>query len=950
MEKQLHILLLVVSLVLTARPADGQGTISTVAGSTWVFCCNGGPGVNATLGTLSGVAVDSAGNIYAFDSDNNFAVRVTPAGVLAIVAGNGTSGFSGDGGPATNAAFGDPPNASGLAADAAGNLFIADTANNRVRKVAPNGIISTVAGNGAPDFSGDGGPATRASLNHPNGVAVDASGNLFIADGENYRIRKVTPDGVISTLAALTAGASSVSLTYPTGMAVDSAGNIFAAFSPAGFVRKATPDGLISTVAGNGTFGSSGDGGPATAAAMNPIGVAVDPAGNIFIGEDHRIRKIGRDGIIWTVAGDGTAGFSGDGGAALAARLYSTGRLAADSGGNLLIADSRNRRIRKITPAGMISTVAGNGLYYFGGDGGSATAGWLRYPGGVAVDLSGNIFISDAGNQRIRRVAPNGIISTLAGNGVLGFSGDGGPATAASLYDAAGLAADAAGNVFFADVNNYRVRKVTPNGGITTVAGRDSVYNYSGDGGPATAADLRYPGGVAVDGAGNVFIADTGNYRVRKVTPDGDISTVAGIGSPAGWNPYGRPWSFDGVPATLSGVYADAVAVDSKGNLFIAGGGRVRKVSPDGIITTIAGGSGSVCPGDSGPATLAALSAVGVAVDAAGNIFAADSANNRIRKIAPDGTIWTVAGNGTSAFSGDGGPATRAGLSANGVAVDNAGSLYIADFINNRIRKVLNPIDSADVPCVPPAPSFSARLRNSASHSNDIAAGSIASLYGSNLTPAFSDWEQATGFPLPISLKDVTVQLNGIAAPLLYVSWSQVNLLVPWELMGQNPIYADVTVKGISVSTGTDPVQYFTINRAAPGVFFGPGLLPAQGVVQIANTAIFAAPVTSTFLPGRPAKRGEYVTIWCTGLGDVTNRPPSGAAASSIPLSVTLAMPTVTIGGKAAAVSFSGLAPGFVGLYQINAQVPADAPVGERVPLTVTQAGVLGNTVVIAVQ
>ena len=928
MERQLHVLLLVVSLLVTARPAAGQGIITTVAGSTSAFSGSGGPAVNATLGMLSGVAVDSAGNVYAYDSDNNLVVRIAPAGVLTIVAGNGTSGFSGDGGPATNAALG-TARVSGLAVDAAGNLFIADTANNRIRKVAPNGIISTVAGNGAPDFSGDGGPATRAALDHPNGVALDASGNLFIADGGNCRIRKVTPDGTISTLAGLTAGASSVGQDYPTGIAVDSAGNVFAAFSITGFVRKATPDGLISTVAGNGTFGSSGDGGPATAAAILPTGVAVDPAGNVFIGEDHRIRKIGREGVISTVAGDGTAGFSGDGGDAIAARFNFTCGLAADSAGNLLIADGGNGRIRKITPAGAISTVAGNGLYYFGGDGGPATAARLDLStpsmppvGGVAVDSLGNVFIADTVNHRVRKVDTYGVIRTVVGNGLPGSSGDGGPATGATLIYPLGLAFDSAGNLFVADSSH--VRKVARDGTISTVAG-DGIGTMpgspSGDGGPATRAHLHSPRGVAVDAAGNLFIAETGMSRVRKVAPGGIISTVAG------------------------GVWAEAVAVDSAGNLWIAGGNFVGKVSLDGIISTIAGG-GRACPGDGGPATRAALTAYGIAVDAASNIFIADGANHRVLKTTTAGAIWTVAGNGSPVFSGDGGPATRAGLSAGAVALDSAGSLFISDTLNNRVRKVLNPAQSAAVPCVTPTPLlYGGRPADAASSSTNVAAGSMAWLSGSDLAPAFTDG-LATQLPLPTSLNDVMVWMNGIAAPLFSVSPARINLQVPWELTGQNPIALTVSVKGIS-SAG----WYFALKQAAPGVFFVSSRALTLGSVQIANSTLYAWPVDGVpGVPSRPAKRGEYVTIYCSGLGDVTNRPPSGAAASSNPLSVTLAAPTVMIGGRPALVTFSGLAPGFVGLYQINAQVPADAPVGERVPLSVTQAGAQSNTVVIAVQ
>jgi len=677
-------------LVLLSSSGFAQsGIITTYAGPQ--LPVNGAQATTQAIDVPESVAPDGTGGFYVASDTQNRVYRVTADGSISLAAGNGTNGFSGDGGPATSAQLNSP---TGLAVDAAGNLFIADTNNNCIRKVTPAGTINTVAGNGTQGFSGDGGSATSAQLWNPSGVAVDTAGNLFIADTNNNRVRKVAPGGVISTVAGNGipgfsgdgGPATSAQLSDPSGVAVDSAGNLFIADLVNNRIRMVTTGGVISTVAGNGSFGFSGDGGPAIDAQFNyPSGVAVDTAGNLYIADrgNSRVRKV-TGGVISTVAGNGNFGFSGDGGPATSAQLNSPAGVAVDTAGNLFIADLFNNRIRKVTTGGVISTMAGNGSFGFSGDGGSAISAQLSDPYGVGVDAAGNLFIADTNNNRIRKVTPAGIISTVAGNGSFGFSGDGGPATSAQLSDPYGVGVDAAGNLFIADSPNDRVRMVTPGGVISTVAG-NGTSGFSGDGGPATSAQLRGPVGVAVDTAGNLFIVDQGNACVRKVTLGGVISTVAGNGV------YG--FSGDGGPATSAQLNSPAgVAVDTAGDLFIAdsGNNRVRKVTPGGVISTVAGNGSEGFSGDGGPATFAQLSdPYGVGVDAAGNLFIADSPNDRIRKVTPGGVINTVAGNGSFGFSGDGRPANSAQLSdPYGLAVDLAGDLFIADSVNSRIRKV----------------------------------------------------------------------------------------------------------------------------------------------------------------------------------------------------------------------------------------------------------------------
>lgn len=333
-------------------------------------------------------------------------------------------------------------------------------------------IINTFAGNGSTGYSGDGAAATLAQFFNPWAVAIDAAGNVYIADGGNNCIRKVNTGGVITTIAGI-----------------------------AGF------------------GGYSGDGGAATIAKLSgPVGVALDAAGNLYIAESGnlRIRKVNTSGIISTFAGNGTLGYSGDGAAATLAQLnYPTG-VAVDAAGNVYIGDQGNNCIRKVNTGGIISTIAGNGINGYSGDGAAATLAMLSTPAGVAVDAVGNVYISDLNNQRIRKVNTSGIITTIAGTGVAGYSGDGNAATLAQVNQPAGIAVDTGGNVYLADFSNNCIRKINTGGIISTIAGT-GVQGFSGDGAAATLAQLNRPYGVAVD-AGNVFIADYYNQRIRKVS------------------------------------------------------------------------------------------------------------------------------------------------------------------------------------------------------------------------------------------------------------------------------------------------------------------------------------------------------------------------------------------------------------------------------------------------
>ncbi len=776
------------------RVTAGSRTITTVAGGG----SNPGDGESATAAQLNlplGIVVDAGGNVFFADFLDNRIRRVdAQAGTISTVAGS-SQGFGGDSGPAAAAHLNAP---AGLAIDGAGNLYFCDSANYRVRRIdAATGIITTVAGTGVQGTGGDNGPATAAQLQGlGSAIALDSQGNLYFGVSTGTRRVDVTT-GIITSLPA-------PSQSPVSGLAFDPSGALYAA-GYAVLWRIDPASGVYTQLAGSpGTFGGgfSGDGGPVKFAVFNSInGLATDAAGGVYLADagNSRVRYVdfttppvslgasatsvaagsGSGSATVTVpagdpwfassnaswltltassgAGSGNIGYNiaantsvfsrtgvinvegqplivtqagsvvtlsasrvtvppaaGTGTAALtvtpaaawtaqsSASWLSVSPPSGTAGTTLNYAFTANTsataRMAAITAAGRTFTVVqqgtsgswvpwGTGSFYGqirhfagiagyaassnSGDNGPALSALIS-ASAIATDLNGNLFIADA-NEHIRRIdASTGIITSVAGNGTSGFSGDGGPAAAATFLSPTAIAVDSSFNIYFADTGNNRVRRVDVTTGIIRTVAGNGLAGFAGDGGPAVMASLSKPASIAIDGAGNIFVGDS-LYRVRRIDGQtGTITTVAGTGT-AGF-------SGDGGPASAAGISGTTVAVDGAGNLYIDDFSRIRRVDAvSGIITTVAGTGSFGSGGDGGPATQAAMyNSTLLVSDAAGDLFFFDGSTNRVRRVdSVTGIIATVAGNSTAnPLTGDGESALNAGLLAGPLAIDGSGNVY----------------------------------------------------------------------------------------------------------------------------------------------------------------------------------------------------------------------------------------------------------------------------------
>jgi sugar lactone lactonase YvrE len=579
----------------------------------------------------------------------------------------------------------------GTAVDSAGNVYVADSSNGTIRKVTPAGGVTTLAGLAGSYGSADG-TGNAARFYYPASVAVDSAGNVYVADANsnndsnnNNTIRKVTRAGVVTTLAGLAGssgnadGTGSAARFYsPQGLAVDSAGNVYVADTRNHTIRKVTPAGVVTTLAGLAGSSGSANGTGSAARFYVAYGLAVDSAGNVYVADTWNctIRKVTPSGVVTTLAGlTGSSERSADG-TGSAARFDNPSSVAADSAGNLYVADTANNTIRKVTPEGVVTTLAGlTGRY--GNAGGTGSAARFFFPSGLTVDSSGNVYVADTRNSTIRKVAPGGVVTTLAG--LEGSSGSAdGTGSNARFYSPYSVAVDSAGNVYAADTRNFTIRKVTPDGVVTTLAG---LAGSSGSAdGTGSAARFYCPWGVAAGSAGNVYVADSNNHTIRKVTPGGVVTTLAGLAGSSG--------SADGTGSAARFNDPYGVAVDSAGNVYVADSRNhtIRKVTPGGEVTTLAGLAGYAGSADGTGSDARFFLPYGVAVDSAGNVYVADNWNSTIRKVTPGGLVTTVAGLAGSSGSADGTGSAAQFFSPQGVAVDSASNLYVADTYNSTIR------------------------------------------------------------------------------------------------------------------------------------------------------------------------------------------------------------------------------------------------------------------------
>ena len=870
--------------------ADGAGNLYVLGGSPIQVLKIGPDGIvrriggGGTLAPATGLratdvsilgaanqhlAADKAGNVYVSDRFRHQVYRFGADGLVTMIAGTGTRGFSGDGGPGPAAELNTP---SDVAVDDAGNLYIADSLNRRVRRVAPDGTIQTVAGNGESVKSGDGGPATAAGLGGTWPLAVSSDGHLYFYDVTNPNsrlasIRRVNlTSGVIET-----------------------------------FAGGVNPFGLGSTC--------KNDGVAPTAACFEELnGLAAGPDGALYFGERRlnglttRIRKVS-GGTVSTVAGGNQHGISGDGGPAQAAFFSDVRALCSDLAGSLWLLD--HLVVRKIS-GGRIETVAGAHSGPAIGEGGPLASSQLREIVAVTRDAQGNFCFADQHTHSVYRTAPDlSNLTRVAGTGFPGNGGDNGAAASSPLWDPIDVEADQAGNIYIADTSNGRVRKVTPNGQMTAVAGSDHPEPFFSEGMPARRADV-WPVNLRLRNSGDLYIFTMDN-QILRLAPGGTLHRYAGNGT------YG--YGGDGGPAVQAQFRNPfGIDFDVEGNGYVAdlNNHRIRRIAANGTVTTVAGTGESGYSGEGGPATAAKLLRPSdVRVDAAGNILFFDAGNHRVRRINRDGTIQTVCGGGTG-FENQ--------WEATGIQM--WGESTYPGSLHSDADGVLWVNDNARVMRLDPAQIFRNWVFNAASFVfGPVAPGEIITFYGEDIGPAtLTKAAYSAGGQLDRTVAGTQVLFDGQPGPLVYVSKTVNSAVVPYSASGS--VRMEVVVNG----QRTNAIN-LTVAPSMPGVFTYSG--GAGQIVAVNQDLKFnGAP--------EPAARGQWVTVFLTGQGVTTPVIGDGVLPSGPQWPAAAGGVSIKVGGVDVPPGdiWNGLI--YQGVLQVNFRVPESAPAGGAAPLVVS--------------
>lgn len=889
---------------LAGRAQDTR-IVSTFAGTDWILAGAGRPAVETPFGTIGDVTVSPRGEVAFVDTDSSMVFRLLPDGTVQAAAGNGLRGTAKEG----LSAAGQPLfYARRTAYDPAGNLYVADT--HRVFRIAPEGTLVRVAGGGPSDQEGI--PAENAQFLLISGLAIDRGGNIYISDQLQNRVRKVGPNGQITTLAGTgQAGfsgdggpAARAQLSRPKGLAVSAAGEVYIADEGNSRIRKVAVSGAISTVAGGGT--ERRDGLPATSFRMlSPAGVGFDASGTLHVAESERILKVAEEGTASTAAGGGpawTAWSSDSGGPAPAAYLRLPQAVAFGPRGEMYIADTRNNRLAKVE-GGVLSTVAGNGGFKVNADGVPAAGAWLTQPYALATSPAGEVYVADnsGGPARIQRIGRDGRLTLAAGNAFRwGLERD---ALALSLPgDVNQMSVDRQGNLYVAA--GCAVWRVA--GGKSEPVAGTVVCGFAGDGGLAAQARLSQPSGVAVHPrTGEVYIADSGNHRIRRVDATGVITSVAGTGEGG--------FSGDGGPAAQARLRSPGFLLfDAAGNLLIADreNNRIRRIDSGGNVQTIGGNGQRGEAGDGGPALSAQLPFLtSMALDGAGNLYLAGWLG-RVRMITPQGQMAAVTGLLTAGFSGDGGPLPRAQFAdPRAVAVDDRGNLYIADLNNDRVRVAItgSPVFSAS----PESLAFSGSTTGAAPEAQRVAlSGSIAGLVFQAASSA--PWiKVAPAQGILPALLEVTVERGGLA-PGSYSG--TITVTVP------NATPSSRTVRvGFTLTQAEAPAPKLSLETASLAFTLaqGGGTASAQlavsnaggGTIEFAASAAGGSWLTVTPVAGRAAAGEPAMLTVTVDAGRLDRGVYTGAITIQGGGQKLTAPVTLTVaGGARILVSQSGLA------------------------------------------